>query len=192
MAGSMEKSEKTRKLVLGGALTATLIIVFLIEDETEIYPIQPVQSMQTKKNYSEIELISGDTPEHLDVEQLGKRKFNARAGKIFNSTSWTIIRSENSRKQKSLLSKLAIQRVVSSPVVSKPPPLRFKYLGKITHNNQTKIILSQSGEKFVVSPGEHIDDQYRLDAMDSETVTVTYLPLNVEQTLVINNPGNKR
>ena len=60
------------------------------------------------------------------------------------------------------------------------------------HDNQTRIILSQSGEKFVVGPGEHIDDQYRLDAMDSETVTVTYLPLNVEQTLVINNPGNKR
>ena len=188
----MEKSEKTRKLVLGGALTATLIIVFLIEDETEIHPIQPVQSMQTKKNYSEAGLISGDTSEHLDVEQLGKRKFNAGAGKIFNATSWTVIKSGNNRKQKDLLSKKSIKRAVSSPAVLKPPPLRFKYLGKIMHDNQTRIILSQSGEKFVVGPGEHIDDQYRLDAMDSETVTVTYLPLNVEQTLVINNPGNKR
>ena len=55
-----------------------------------------------------------------------------------------------------------------------------------------KIILSQSGEKVVVKLGEKIDDQYRIDAMDNEAITLTYLPLDVEQILIINDPENKR
>ena len=75
MTDSMEKSEKTRKLILGSLLITTLIFIFLIEDEEEIYPIQSVQSMQPKKNYKETELVSENNSEYLDVEQLGQRKF---------------------------------------------------------------------------------------------------------------------
>jgi len=193
MADSMGKSEKTRKLVLGSSLIATIVFVVLVEDEAKIYPIQPVQSMQTNKNSSEAEFVNENNLEYLDIGQLGQRKFKSRAGELFNSRSWDAAKQRNSGEQKdSMLKKQAIQRAASLSAASKPPPLPFKYLGKIIHNNHTKIILSQSDEKVVASLGEHIDDQYRLDAMDSETVTLTYLPLNVEQTLIINSPGSKR
>ncbi len=78
------------------------------------------------------------------------------------------------------------------PAPPTAPPLQFKYLGKVIDGNQTKIILSQSGKNIVVKLGERIDDQYRFDAIDNEAITLTYLPLNVEQTLIINNPGNIR
>ena len=193
MAGSMERAEKKRKLILGSLLIATLMLIFLIEDEAEIYPIQPVQSMQPKKSYAETEPASGNNSEYLDVAQLGQRKFNAESGELFNAMSWTASgsESEDRREQRDSALKQTIQQAAAS-VASKPPPLRFRYLGKIIHNNQMKIILSQSDEKIVVKLGEHIDDQYRVDAMDSETITLTYLPLNIEQTLIINDPGNKR
>jgi len=182
MIGRMDKPKKTRKLLLGGALIATVILVFLVEDEESIHPIQSVQSMQTSKSYSEAALVNENNPEYLDVDQLGKRKFSARAGELFNSKSWVISRPRNNRKQQ------AVQR--SAPPTA--PPLQFKYLGKVIDGNQTKIILSQSGKNIVVKLGERIDDQYRFDAIDNETITLTYLPLNVEQTLIINNPGNIR
>jgi hypothetical protein len=191
MTDNMEKSEKTRKLVLGGTLIATLVFILLIEDEAEIYPIQPVQSKQTKNNYSETGFVKENNSEYLDVDQLGQRKFSSQAGELFNAKSWAAARSGNRNDQKDSLLKQTIQRAVSPPVTSKPPALRFQYLGKIIHNNQTKIILSQSGEKIVVMPGEHIDDQYRVDKIDNESITLTYLPLNAEQILIINNPGNK-
>jgi hypothetical protein len=191
MTDNMEKSEKTRKLVLGGILIATLVFIFLIEDEAEIYPIQPVQSMQTEKNYSGTGFVEENDSEYLDVDQLGQRKFNSQARELFNAKSWAASRSGNSGDQKDSLLKQTIQQAVPPPVLSRPPPLRFQYLGKIIHNNQTKIILSQSGEKIVVMLGEHIDDQYRVDKIDNESITLTYLPLNVEQILIINNPGNK-
>lgn len=182
MIGRMDKSEKTRKLILGSALIATLGLIVLIKDEEEIYPIQPVQSMQPKKSYSETASVNENNSEYLDVDKLGQRKFSARAGELFNSKSWVISRPRNNRKQQ------AVQR--SAPPTA--PPLQFKYLGKVIDGNQTKIILSQSGKNIVVKLGERIDDEYRFDAIDNEAITLTYLPLNVEQTLIINNPGNIR
>lgn len=188
----MERSEKNRKLILGSLLIATLILIFFIEDEAEIYPIQSVQSMQPKKTYAETESISEEDSKYLDIEQLGQRKFNAEAGELFNSISWDSSGSENHGAQKDSVLKQTIQQASAAAIASKPPPLRFQYLGKIIHNNEMKIILSQSGEKVVVKLGEKIDDQYRIDAMDNEAITLTYLPLNVEQTLIINDPENKR
>jgi hypothetical protein len=193
MDDSMERSEKNRKLILGGLLIATLILIFVIEDEAEIYPIQSVQSMQTKKTYTEIESISEEDSKYLDVEQLGQRKFNTEAGELFNAISWGESGSIDKRvKKESALKKTIQKNIVSSSVASKPPPLRFQYLGKIIHNNEMKIILSQFGEKVVVKLGERIDDKYRIDAMDNEAITLTYLPLNVEQTLIINDPEKRR
>ena len=192
MEDSMERTEKNRKLILGSLLIATLILIFFIEDEAEIYPIQSVQSMQPKRTYAETESISEKDSKYLDVEQLGQRKFNAEAGELFNAISWGSSGSVNHIAQKDSALKQAIQQAASAvAVASRPPPLRFQYLGKIIHNNEMKIILSQSGEKVVVKLGEKIDDQYRIDAIDNEAITLTYLPLNVEQTLILNDPENK-
>ena len=188
----MERSEINRKLILGSLLIATLILIFFIEDEAEIYPIQSVQSMQPKKTYAETDSISEKDSTYLDVEQLGQRKFNAEAGKLFNTISWGSSRSENHKAQKDSVLKQTIQQAAAAAVASRPPPLRFQYLGKIIHNNEMKIILSQSGEKVVVKLGEKINDQYRIDAMNNEAITLTYLPLDVEQTLIINETENKR
>ena len=192
MIGRMDKPEKTRKLILGGTLIATVILVVLVEDEESIHPIQSVKSMQTSKSYSESASVNENTSEYLDVDQLGKRKFSAQAGELFNSTSWVTKRARNNRKLQDSLVKQTIDRAVAKKAATTPPPLQFKYLGKVIDGNQTKIILSLSGEKIVVNLGERIDDRYRFDAIDNETITLTYLPLDVEQILIINNPGNIR
>lgn len=192
MIGRMDKPEKTRKLILGGTLIATVILVFLVEDEESIHPIQSVKSMQTSKSYSETASVNENTSEYLDVDQLGKRKFSAQAGELFNSTSWVTKRARNNRKLQDSLVKQTIDRAAAKKAATTPPPLQFKYLGKVIDGNQTKIILSLSDEKIVVNLGERIDDQYRFDAIDNEAITLTYLPLDVEQILIINNPGNTR
>lgn len=190
MTDRMDKPEKTRKLILGGTLTATLILVVLVEDEGEIHPIQSVQSMQTTESDMEAALINKNDSEYLDVDQLGKRKFSAQSGELFNSTSWVAKRARNNSKRQETILQQTIERAVAKKAATTPPPLQFKYLGKVVEKDQTKIILSLFDEKIVVNLGERIDDRYRFDAIDNETITLTYLPLNVEQTLIINNPGN--
>jgi hypothetical protein len=185
MTDRMDKPEKTRKLILSGTLTATLILVVLVGNEGEMHPIQSVQSMQTTESHMEGALINKNDSEYLDVDQLGKRKFSAQSGELFNSTSWVAKRARNNSKLQQ-----TIERAVAKKAATTPPPLQFKYLGKVVEKDQTKIILSLSDEKIVVNLGERIDDRYRFDAIDNETITLTYLPLNVEQTLIINNPGD--
>jgi hypothetical protein len=183
----MDKPEKTRKLILGGTLTVTLILVVLVGDEGEIHPIQSVRSMQTTESHMEGALINKNDSEYLDVDQLGKRKFSAQSGELFNSTSWVTKRARNNSKLQQTIERAVAKKAATAMT---PPPLQFKYLGKVVEKDQTKIILSLSDEKIVVNLGERIDDRYRFDAIDNETITLTYLPLNVEQTLIINDPGN--
>ncbi len=192
MIDRMDKPEKTRKLILGSALVATLVLVFLVEDEGEIYPIQPVQSKQTTKSHLDATLIEKNDPEYLDVNQLGKRKFNAQSGSLFNSTSWVAKRTRNKSKPQVTKLQQTIEHAAAKKAATTPPPLQFKYLGKVIEKDKTKIILSLFGEKIVVNLGEQIDGRYRVDAIDNETITLTYLPLNVEQTLIINTPGNTK
>ena len=68
-----------------------------------------------------------------------------------------------------------------------PPPLQFKYIGKAIKGSQTWVFLSQADENYIAKIGEKIDDQYRLDTINDESVTLTYLPLNAKQVLPIND-----
>jgi hypothetical protein len=74
------------------------------------------------------------------------------------------------------------------------PPLQFKYTGKAIEDRITWVFLSRSGENFIAKVGEKINDQYRLDSINDDAITLTYLPLNIKQTLTINNKlaGNFR
>jgi len=72
-----------------------------------------------------------------------------------------------------------------------PPPtapsVPFKYAGKAISDNQTWVFLSQAKDNHIAKIGGKITDQYRLDAINEESVSLTYLPLNIKQTLTINN-----
>ena len=63
----------------------------------------------------------------------------------------------------------------------------FKYAGKAISDNQTWVFLSQAKDNHIAKIGGKITDQYRLDAINEESVSLTYLPLNIKQTLTINN-----
>ena len=80
------------------------------------------------------------------------------------------------------------------PPAPTAPPLPFKYAGKAIADNETWVFLSQSGENFIAKTGGKIDDKYRLDSINDDAITMTYLPLNIKQTLTINNKiaGNFR
>jgi hypothetical protein len=65
------------------------------------------------------------------------------------------------------------------------PPLAFKYFGKIVDGGQVVVFLSRNERSFAVRAGDTLDAQYRVDAISDTGMTLTYLPLNVQQTLQI-------
>ncbi len=193
---AMDKAEIKRKSIIGGALILTLIAVVLVEDEEPEIVVDAVQTTQPTRASSGNTRVETEIPNYLAVDLLGQRQFKAEAGNIFKSTSWVPARPQPTVQQRQQQAALARQaaRAAAPPPAPTAPPLQFKYIGKAISGNDTWVFLSESGENYVAKLGRQIDDRYRVDTMDDETVTFTYLPLNAKQTLNINDKiaGNFR
>jgi len=59
----------------------------------------------------------------------------------------------------------------------------FSFLGTY-EEGETRIILLVKGERiYTVSEGEVIDNTYRVERLNGGQLEVTYLPLNIKQTI---------
>jgi hypothetical protein len=65
-----------------------------------------------------------------------------------------------------------------------PPALPFKYLGKWTLNGRTTVLLVRDHHPYAARPGQHLDHEYRVDAIEENHAVLTYLPLGMRQVLV--------
>lgn len=76
--------------------------------------------------------------------------------------------------------------------VSKPtaPPLPFIYMGKLTENGNMSVFLTRNDKPYVVHIGDVIEGVYRIDAIRSTLLEMTYLPLNQKQTLSMISNSN--
>ena len=192
----MDPAEKKRKTIIGVALVVTLIAVVMVEDEEElsIDPVQPVESKKTTRSSSGRVNTQAVRNDYLEVEKLGQRKFDPQAGELFASTSWAPKRAPITPQQQAIMEQQRAQARKAPPPAPTPPPLQFKYIGKAIEGNKTWVFLTQNDENFIARIGEKVDEQYRLDTINDESVTLTYLPLNAKQTLPINDnqAGNFR
>ena len=65
------------------------------------------------------------------------------------------------------------------------PPLPFTYLGHFKNQDLPApvIILGRADRVYTVSEGEVIDDTYRIGPVTAGILELTYLPLNIKQSL---------
>lgn len=69
-------------------------------------------------------------------------------------------------------------------VAEKPaaPPLPFRYFGRLTEKGQTDVFVMQGDELIAIKPGQKIGD-YRVDQVADASISFTYLPMKLKQTL---------
>lgn len=182
----MDPAERKRKLLLGSALIATLIAVALVEEESEENVTGTVESVQSGKSSVDRAKNQENNSDYLDISKLGQRKFNASAGELFASTTWAPKQRPVSLEEQAIKA-AEIAKAAAPPPAPTAPPLQFKYAGKAIADNETWVFLSQSGENLIAKTGGKINDKYRLDSITEDKVTLTYLPLNIKQTLTITN-----
>ena len=177
----MKPTEKTRKLWLAGALLATLLAARWVSGEEgeagpEVLP-EPAEARNFRKeapagrNAAENEASENEVGE-LDLERLERRKFSARAGDIFGQRSWVPPPRPEPQRSPS------------------PPPMQFRYLGKVVEGDETRVFLALGERNYIVRPGESINSQYRLDEVGDHNITFTYLPLNAKQMLATAGAAN--
>ena len=69
-------------------------------------------------------------------------------------------------------------------VVEKPvaPPLPFQYFGRLTENGKTEVFVMRGDELITIAAGQKLGD-YRVDKVADASISFTYLPLKMKQTL---------
>lgn len=164
-----EAAKGGRRMVwLGAALLGALFATQWVNGEDgSAEPVAAVSDRQAPaREAKEIRAVEDDAAQ-LELERLERRKFSAQAGDIFSPKSW--IPPPSSVK----------------PQPPSPPPLTFKYLGKVIEGEETRVFLNLAERNYIVKVGENIDGQYRMDAVTDRTITFTYLPLDAKQMLPI-------
>ena len=73
----------------------------------------------------------------------------------------------------------------SRPQPPSAPPLPFAYLGKMLEDGQLTVFLSRQDRNYVVKRGDVLDGSYRVESIEPPLMTLTYLPLNIKQTIQI-------
>lgn len=75
----------------------------------------------------------------------------------------------------------------TGPVVPVAPPLPFTFVGLMEQGTvKPQAFLSKGDILLVVAAGDMIDNNtYRVDSLSAQQIVITYLPLNMTQTLSI-------
>jgi hypothetical protein len=69
------------------------------------------------------------------------------------------------------------------------PPLPFTYVGRVTQDGVTEVLVTRGDELISVAAGRSIDGEYRVDAVSESRIAFTYLPLKAKQSLELEGTG---
>jgi hypothetical protein len=65
------------------------------------------------------------------------------------------------------------------------PPLPYTYIGKMVEGGQIVVFLTSGQRNYTVRNGDKLDDIYQVDDIKPTLMLLTYLPLNLQQSLMI-------
>jgi hypothetical protein len=120
---------------------------------------------------------TGGVPE-LRLDLLGSRASPAPAGDPFQARSWAPAPDPAEMNR---------PRLPLPP--PQAPPLPFAYLGKLVEDATTTVFLARADRNYIVRAGDTIDGTYRVERIGEDALVVTYLPLKIQQTLPLGEPG---
>lgn len=71
----------------------------------------------------------------------------------------------------------------AAPEKPSAPPLPFTYGGRYTDGNKVFVFLNEGAKMHTVRQGDTVNATYRIEKIAPAAITLTYLPLGLQQTL---------
>jgi len=129
---------------------------------------QTVQNGIMQANQATISATQNGT---IPLQKLKREPQSSKVYNLFKVHSWVVVPPTKKVKP-------------APPPPPVAPPAPFTYLGKLENSPKgTLIFLMANNKLYSVIKGEKIDQQWRLDAEETNTLRLTYIPLNLTQTL---------
>jgi hypothetical protein len=167
----MNISKKHRSWILGAALLLTVAATASVnqQDDGDIGLVHPnpakIREPLSTHESSAIE----ELPTEILVDKLKRPALPEKVKDMFIAKSWYVPPPP--------------PKFLPRPVA---PPLSFHYIGKmLEEDNHSAVFLEKQSRIFVVREGDAIDTNYRVDAISPPLMTLTYLPLDIKQTVQI-------
>lgn len=158
------------------ALVAVVVVVAAGADfGDDDNAVAVAEATHTGKAKAEVSRVAdaGD----LDPSRPRREASGAESGNVFESKSWYVPPPPPPPPK---------------PVPPPPPtapPLPFTYLGRYDESAKPVIFLVRGDRVLLVSTGDIIEGTYRVDGIAGTSLGLTYLPLNIKQTLDIGHAG---
>jgi hypothetical protein len=170
------------KRALIGAAAATIILTAASDQDWKSVnkpaqqPPQPVRAQ--KGRHTVLKPQVQESSSHIELERLHRQSQkadpNPEIGNVFKAISWYVPPPPPPPPPPPI------------PVPPPPPmapPMPFSYLGRYEDGRKLVIFLLKDDRIYTVSEGEVIDNTYRVEHLIGEVLEMTYLPLNIRQTI---------
>lgn len=170
------KSISTRRIVLLAACVATLgaVVWAYMTDPTEEKLVEAAERGAIAPGASAA--AGSSSTAVLSLENLPRLTLPERQQDLFAKKSWAPPPPPPPPLQR--------PAAPSPPPKPAAPPLPFAYMGVLEEEQTKPIYFLSAGEKvYAVSAGETLDATYRIDGMRGGQLMITYLPLNMQQSL---------
>lgn len=165
-------TQKTRQILIAGALVLTLVAVSWINqtesaDSTQASAPEVKHKTQSQHTQDTLAASYAIPLGKLERPQPGPK---TRMSDLFKSKSWYV----PPPPPKPL-----------PPAPPTAPPLPFTFLGKLLEEGKITVFLTKQDRNYVIKAGDVIDGTYRVDAIQPSTLSLTYLPLDIKQSMSI-------
>lgn len=123
--------------------------------------------------------LSASEFEHVELERLMPATSEAQgaSSNVFGATSWAPPPPPPAPAP-------VVQVLVpADPPKPTAPPMPFNYLGLYQEGTLRSAILSKGDHVYTVSPGDVIEGVYRVEDFKEKEIELTYIPMNIRQTL---------
>lgn len=164
----MDSPNIRRWLLLGGALAVTLFLVWQSPREETAEDVVQAKRSQS----SQLATPAGSATES------GRFVLAVRtpaAEEYIDLFAPHVIRAP----------RMAVERM--EPPKPMPPPLPFKFIGKMVEEGHIKVFLQEGETLHGVAEGEMLGRDYRVLGIDHGRINLLYLPLNMTQSISVGN-----
>ena len=159
-----------RRLILGAALLATVVASVWPrgDDKPASEVVAPVSRRDMAPSREQKLPVQFELP-RLD-ERLERAHTPENPPDLFGTTDWNPPPPARELKP-------------PPPPVPTAPPFPYTIAGSVIDATGALIVFNRQNQDFVLQVGDVLERNYRIEALDSKSVTVMYLPLGLTQVL---------
>jgi hypothetical protein len=106
-----------------------------------------------------------------------KQQDRVKVSDVFNQTSWYVAPPPPPVTA-------VVPETPPPPPAPTAPPLPFTYLGRYGDTDARTVVLANGDRVYTVKVGDIIDKTYRVEKFTFGRINLTYLPLNLPQSLL--------